>query len=131
MGQRVVSGYSGGGYTERRSNDYQEVGVVHANEWVAPAAMVRANPIVFASLEQARRSGNYHSGVSGFADGGMTSAGSSPAAAVPSMDTELLRRTYELMSELKAALPFPAYLVNSQVNAKQEVNAEIKKIVGK
>ena len=47
------------------------------------------------------------------------------------MDTELLRRTYELMSELKAALPFPAYLVNSQVNAKQEVNAEIKKIVGK
>lgn len=131
MGQRVVSGYSGGGYTERRSNDYQEVGVVHANEWVAPAAMVRANPIVFASLEQARRSGNYHSGVSGFADGGMTSAESSPAAAVPSMDTELLRRTYELMSELKAALPFPAYLVNSQVNAKQEVNAEIKKIVGK
>ena len=56
-GARVATGYSEGGYTKSSANDYQEVGVVHANEWVAPAAMVRANPITFARLESQRRSG--------------------------------------------------------------------------
>lgn len=130
IGQRVATGYSSGGYTDRAPNDYQEVGVVHANEWVAPAAMVRANPVVFASLESARRSGNYHSGIPGFADGGSTSPDMA-AAAVPSADSALLQKTFDLMQELKDSLPWPTYVLLSDINAKQELENLIKRIVGK
>ena len=130
-GSRVPTGYSGGGFTEKRANDYQPVGVVHANEWVAPAAMVRANPLTFATLESMRLSGNYHSGQRGFADGGYTSPAPAAQRANDTGNMELLRGVYELLSELKAALPFPTYLVFSQASAKQEIAADIKKIVGK
>ena len=134
MGQRTVtSGYSEGGYTDRKANDFQEVGVVHANEWVAPAAMVRANPLMFATLESMRKSGNYgNSGIRGFADGGsaqvdaaMTQQGSS------SGNNELLQQLYEVMAGIRASLPLKAYTVLSETNAKQELDATIKKIVGK
>lgn len=128
---RVPTGYSGGGFTEKRANDYQPVGIVHANEWVAPAAMVRANPLTFATLESMRQSGNYRSGAPGFADGGYTTPGPVAQRATSQADLELLKQVYELMRELRDALPFPTYLVFSQASAKQEVMAEIKKIVGK
>ena len=131
VGSRTPTGYSEGGFTEKRANDYQPVGIVHANEWVAPAAMVRANPITFATLESMRLSGNYHSGQRGFADGGYTGPDQAAQRANNSHDMELIRRTYELLTELKEALPFPTYLVFSQASAKQEMAAEIKKIVGK
>lgn len=132
IGQRKATGYSGGGYTEKASNDYQEVGIVHANEWVAPAAMVRANPVMFASLEQMRQSGNYHSSVPGFADGG-TVPGSTSSATQPqgNIDNELLRMVYELFNKLLASLPLKAYLLLSEVNKQQELEATIKSIVGK
>lgn len=134
MGQRTVtSGYSEGGYTDRKANDFQEVGVVHANEWVAPAAMVRANPLMFASLESMRKSGNYgNSGIRGFADGG--SAQVDAAMAQPgssSGNNELLQQLYEVMAGIRASLPLKAYTVLSETNAKQELDATIKKIVGK
>ncbi len=128
---RVPTGYSGGGFTEKRANDYQPVGIVHANEWVAPAAMVRANPLTFATLESMRQSGNYRSGAPGFADGGYTTPGPVAQRATSQADPELLKQVYDLMRELRDALPFPTYLVFSQASAKQEVMAEIKKIVGK
>lgn len=131
VGQRVVTGYSGGGYTEKRPNDYQEVGVVHANEWVAPAAMVRANPVVFASLENIRRSGNYRSGINGFADGGSTTPDGVPAQIQPGVDSELLQQTCTLIQKLLDSLPFPAYVVLSELNAKTELESTIKSIVGK
>ena len=49
-----LRGYSEGGYTGSRRSDKEPVGIVHANEWVAPAAMVRANPVVFRNLERER-----------------------------------------------------------------------------
>lgn len=131
VGQRVATGFSKGGYTEKSSNDFQEVGVVHANEWIAPAAMVRARPVLFASLEQMRRSGNYRSGVAGFADGGQAPGDAPDLAGSASIDNELLRRTCDLMQRILDSLPFPTYLVLSQMNAKQELDATIKSIVGK
>lgn len=131
-GQRIVtSGYSKGGYTDSASNDYQEVGIVHANEWVAPAAMVRANPVMFASLESMRKSGNYQSGVSGYAEGG-TVGNSDTAITTPGrIDNELLQRVYDIMAKLEASLPLKAYTVLSEFNAKQELDATIKSIAGK
>lgn len=127
IGQRVATGYSGGGYTEKRSNDYQEVGVVHANEWIAPAAMVRAYPVTFASLEAVRKSGNYRSGIPGFADGG-SAADSMPVQMPAAADNELLQKACDLMQQLLDALPFPTYMVLSDLNAKQEVVSTIKSV---
>lgn len=130
-GQRVVSGYSEGGYTDHAANDFQEVGVVHANEWVAPAAMVRANPVMFASLEQMRQRGNYRSGAAGYADGGTVAEDQATIAGASSVDNDLLQRVYDIMAKLEASLPLKAYTVLSDINAKQELDATIKSIAGK
>ena len=135
VGERVPTEFSGGGYTARRSNDYEAVGIVHANEWVAPAAMVRANPITFATLENMRRSGNFHSGAAGYADGGTVGVGTAgavaPASALTAEQLELIRQTRDVMQKILDSLPFPAYLVLSQANAVQELDQTIKNIVGK
>ena len=130
VGERVPTEFSDGGYTARRSNDYEAVGIVHANEWVAPAAMVRANPITFATLENMRRSGNFHSGAAGYANGGTVGA-VSPASALTAEQLELIRQTRDVMQKILDSLPFPTYLVLSQANAVQELDRTIKNIVGK
>lgn len=129
-GARVATGYSSGGYTSEGTNDYQEVGVVHANEWVAPASMVRANPIVFRRLEQARRRGTSVSGVAGFADGGMTSPLTPSPAAVSTVDPVILG---QLTSVLQYIIEngIPAYVLLSDLNSKQELSSLFKKISGK
>ncbi len=71
--QRAITGYGEGGFTGNAVSDKQAVGVVHANEWVAPAWMVRENPVVFTSLERYRkRAGHGYGNGVGFADGGYT-----------------------------------------------------------
>ena len=131
VGSRVPTGYSSGGFTTPAGNDYTEVGVVHANEWVAPASMVRANPIVFRRLEQARKRGTSISGIGGFADGGMTSpAASISGVGVSSIDPAILQ-------QLTAVLQYiidngiPAYVLLSELNSKQELQSSIKNIVSK
>lgn len=132
IGARVATGYSSGGYTTEASNDYKPVGVVHANEWVAPASMVRANPVIFRRLEQARKSGKSVSGVSGFADGGMTSA---PSGQI--LPGQSLSLDPALLSQLVAVLQYiidngiPAYVLLSEINSKQELQANMKKLTGK
>lgn len=131
IGARVATGYSGGGYTTEAGNDYQEVGVVHANEWVAPASMVRANPIVFRRLEQARKRGTSVSGVSGFADGGMTTPSSNMVApGLSSMDPALVA---QLVAVLQYIIDngIPAYVLLSEINSQQELQSTMKKITGK
>ena len=66
-GERKITGYAEGGYTPRAASDSTAVGVVHANEYVAPAWMVRRNPVMFANLEQYRQRG--------YAEGGYTGKG--------------------------------------------------------
>lgn len=132
VGERVATGYSGGGFTKSSSDDYEPVGVVHANEWVAPAAMVRANPVQFAELEAIRRSGNYRSGIPGFADGGETSPGTQSVIASPdTIDNALLVKLNELLEQLLASLPIRAYVLLTDINAALDLDAAIKKLVGK
>lgn len=131
IGSRVATGYSSGGYTTEAGNDYKEVGVVHANEWVAPASMVRANPIVFRRLEQARKSGKSISGVPGFADGGMTTPSSNMVApSLASMDPALIA---QLVAVLQYIIDngIPAYVLLSEINSKQELQSNMKKITGR
>lgn len=77
-GTRTITGYSEGGNTPWSASDDTPVGVVHANEWVAPAWMKRREPLLFASLERYRKAGSHgRSGSmsSGFAAGGNTGSG--------------------------------------------------------
>lgn len=74
-GERKMTGYAEGGYTVRSASDRKAAGVVHANEWVAPAWMVRQNPVTFANLERYRKAGSHGRSGSverGFAEGGYT-----------------------------------------------------------
>lgn len=70
------TGYSGGGFTEKAADDNKPAGIVHANEWVAPAPMVRRNPVLFANLEKYRKMGfSSHGRKNGFSEGGFTGSG--------------------------------------------------------
>ena len=124
VAQRTVNGYSTGGYTERAGSDMQEVGVVHANEWVAPASMVRAHPVLFRSLESMRRKERVKSGMPGFADGGMAGEIDSDDVVVSKADLDLLT---VVLNKLLTT-PIRAYVVNSEANAVQELNERIKSI---
>lgn len=128
IGQREVTGYEEGGYTSNAASDSTAVGIVHANEWVAPAAMVRANPVVFARLESARKSMHRKSGLGGFADGGMTAGSLSQGE---KLDNALVSQLIGLLQDLKASMPFKAYVITSEVNKENEFQEAIKKIVGK
>ena len=89
--------------------------------------MVRANPVTFARLESARLSGHYSSGVQGFADGGMTS----PVAAMPAADQELIARLNNLLERLLGSFPLKAYVLTSEINKENELQTKIKQKVGK
>lgn len=130
-GARVATGFSEGGYTGEAANDYQEMGVVHANEWVAPASMVRANPILFRRLEHARKTGRPVSGVGGFADGGMTvpsQVEEVPAAAV--IDPALLASLVQTLNYINQN-GIKAYVVTSELNAKIEMEQSLKNVTGR
>jgi hypothetical protein len=69
---RQIQGFKEGGHTKRKASNNEEVGVVHANEWVAPAWQVQHPtyaPII-ASLERARKNRGLRSDHSGFFTGG-------------------------------------------------------------
>jgi hypothetical protein len=131
-GARVATGFYSGGYTKQASNDYQEVGVVHANEWVAPASMVRSNPILFRRLEMARKTGSHVSGVGGFADGGMTSqGGASPMEqSISQMDPAVLANLTQLLQYI-IDNGIPAYVLLSDINRAQDLQRQMKKITSK
>lgn len=127
-GSFTVDGFHDGGYTGRRQSDRTPVGVVHANEWVAPAAMVRANPVLFASLENSRKA--YVSGSTRreFYNGGHT--GSSPATSAANSDMQEWARG--INAELKdirrvLATPVKAYTLLSESNKQRELQEKFKK----
>ena len=75
-GTRTLTGYDEGGDTPKAASDKTPVGIVHANEWVAPAWMKRREPVLFANLEQYRKTGGrvkLANAMKGFAEGGFTS----------------------------------------------------------
>ena len=67
-----IQGFEEGGYTAKRSKNTEPVGVVHANEWVAPAWQTQhpdyAPTIKW--LEQARKRRGLRSNIDGFYGGG-------------------------------------------------------------
>jgi TP901 family phage tail tape measure protein len=71
---QAIKGFEEGGYTSRASSDKKPVGVVHANEYVVPAPVLR-NPKYAAmveELERARRGYGLRSEPGSFEGGGST-----------------------------------------------------------
>lgn len=101
------TGYSEGGFTARAANDNKPAGIVHANEWVAPAPMVRRNPVLFADLERYRLAGGHGrsgSASSGFAEGGFTGSGSSASDTVMSKMLSTIERLESNIAANTAAI---------------------------
>ena len=122
----VVDGYSEGGYTPRSSDDLKPVGVVHANEWVAPASMLRSYPMLFSGLEKLRQGRTSAVPALPFASGGYT------AAAAPMQDNSYNKALEDVAAALRAvnermSKPIEAYTVLSQLQAKQELQEKHRK----
>lgn len=121
----VVDGYSEGGYTQRGPDDLRPVGVVHANEWVAPASMLRSYPMLFSGLERLRLGRTDRIPALPYASGGYTSAPPDQGAAYSKALEDVaaaLRAVNERMSQ-----PIQAYTVLSQLQAKQELQEKHRK----
>lgn len=121
----VVDGYSEGGYTPRSSDDLTPVGVVHANEWVAPASMLRSYPMLFSGLEKLRQGRTSAVPALPFASGGYT-------AAAPTQDNSYNKALEDVAAALRAvnermSQPLKAYTVLSQLQAKQELQEKHRK----
>ena len=121
----VVDGYSEGGYTPRSSDDLKPVGVVHANEWVAPASMLRSYPMLFSGLEKLRQGRTSAVPALPFASGGYT-------AAAPTQDNSYNKALEDVAAALRAvnermSQPLKAYTVLSQLQAKQELQEKHRK----
>ena len=93
-GSRVPTpGFNDGGFTPVDDDDNTPVGIVHANEWVAPSWMIKKNPVMFARLEQYRQSGHRPETISsGYRDGGYTSQ---PTIVTQQPDLSELNRTLD------------------------------------
>ena len=105
-GTRTMTGYSEGGFTDSASSDAKPVGIVHANEWVAPAPLVRKNPVLFRNLENYRLAsgfGRHGSMGRGFADGGYTSP-ATESAAISAMTVNEI--DWQAMREFNALLRY-------------------------
>jgi len=119
---KAVSGYSGGGFTENSNSDLKPVGIVHANEWVAPASMVRSNPSIFRNLERERvNKYSFQGPPKQFFTGGYASS-----ANRDSNTDQLLQQVIKLLKQM-AESPMPAYMVLDEFNAKQEIKNRFKR----
>lgn len=128
-GTRTVTGYSDGGYTDNAASDNKPVGVVHANEWVAPAWMVREDPVRFADLEHYRRT-KQHSRVrgsgSGFAEGGYTGGGTVQNNIV--IDAKAIGTAVaDAVGDTLAKKPLRSYVVRNDIKEIDDQDARFKK----
>lgn len=118
-----VKGYSDGGFTDKDPSDNIPVGVVHANEWVAPAVMVRSNPLVFAKLEKERQKkySIMSHRANGFASGGYTSDNNKSG--------DINQLFLMMLAEIRALKdkPWKGYVLTSEINAVRDLEDRIKK----
>lgn len=120
---RSVNGFSEGGYTGNGGR-LEVAGVVHRGEYVVPQPELR-DPYVasmVATIESRRRRRTSANALPGFAEGGYTGT-----AAVVGKNTDSLLE--QILAEIRAGNenPIPAYFVLSELYAKQELEARMKK----
>ena len=115
-GSREMTGYAEGGYTE----DHTTVTTVgeRGREWVAPAWMVRKNPVTFSNLERYRKTGSHGRSGSvsrGFADGGFTESASERMAGGMYTTADLEAAVETAIARSMANGAIRAYLVRNDL----------------
>lgn len=133
-GSRVPTpdGFGDGGFTPIDDDDNTPVGIVHANEWVAPSWMIKKSPVMFARLEQYRQSGQRPETISyGYLDGGYTT--SSPITTnQPNFDNVVksIDRLNSIMEKIEKD-GIQSYMVYSQFRDFQNQRERFKKMTSK
>ena len=134
-GSRVPTpdGFSDGGFTPTDDDDNTPVGIVHANEWVAPSWMIKKNPVLFANLEKYRTVGRRPENTSstpGFNGGGYTSSAS--AAQLPNFDNiaQSIDRLNKTMDKIDKE-GIQSYMVYNQFRDFQNQRERFKKMTSK
>lgn len=124
-GNRTMTGYAEGGYTENHTT-VTTVGE-KGREWVAPAWMVRKNPVTFANLEQYRKAGSHGRSGSvsrGFADGGYTEEAGKAVA--PSNQPQLLTEATGLKILAACERDTKAWVALNEIEATQKRKNKFK-----
>ena len=133
-GSRVPTpGFNDGGFTPTDDDDNTPVGIVHANEWVAPSWMIKKNPVLFANLEKYRTVGRRPENTSstpGFNGGGYTSSAS--AAQLPNFDNiaQSIDRLNKTMDKIDKE-GIQSYMVYNQFRDFQNQRERFKKMTSK
>lgn len=121
--QRSVNGFSEGGYTGDGGR-LEVAGVVHRGEYVVPQPEMRDPQVaaMVASIESRRRRRTSINALPGFAEGGYTGM----ASGLGKQTDALLE---QILKEIRVGneTPIPAYFVLSDLYAKQELQAKMKK----
>ena len=121
-GSGAIRGYSEGGYTGDGGR-LEVAGVVHRGEYVVPQPEMRDPQVaaMVASIESRRRRRTSINALPGFAEGGYTGLSGSSR-----QTDDLLDRIYKAI-EAGNNNPIPAYVVLSEINAKQDVIDRFRK----
>ena len=134
-GSRVPTpdGFNDGGFTPTDDDDNTPVGIVHANEWVAPSWMIKKNPVLFANLEKYRTVGRRPetpSSTPGFNGGGYTSSAS--AAQLPNSDNiaQLIDSLNKTLDKINKE-GIQSYMVYDQFRDFQNQRERFKKMTSK
>lgn len=133
-GSRVPTpdGFSDGGFTPTDNDDATPVGIVHANEWVAPSWMLKENPVMFARLEQYRQSGRRPDMTTGgFRDGGFTS---SPSIAAQQPDFSNVAKSLDRLNKIMEKIDkdgIQSFMVYNQYRDFNDQRNRFKKITSK
>ena len=119
IGVREVAEFAEGGFTPKATSDTTPVGIVHANEWVASAAMVRANPVLFQNLDNLRKNNfaNRHPRLSGYADGGFTTT---TVEATTQSNSDILNVLNQIVTILTQGIFVKAYVLLQDIKKNQE-----------
>lgn len=125
-----VGGYQDGGFTPSANSDSKAVGVVHANEYVIPAPLLRSNPIVanFARITESFRTGK------GYESGGLVaqSATNNQQSAISNQQINI--ESPELLAEVKAmrqdivnlrGIIFRGYVVHKDIREMDDLTNEL------
>lgn len=133
-GSRVPTpdGFSDGGFTPTDDDDNTPVGIVHANEWVAPSWMIRKNPVMFARLEQYRQSGHRPEVISGgYRDGGYTTP---PSITAQQPDFSNVSKSLDRLNKIMEKIDkdgIQSFMVYSQYREFIDQRDRFKKITSK
>lgn len=133
-GSRVPTpGFNDGGFTPTDDDDNTPVGIVHANEWVAPSWMIKKNPVLFANLEKYRTVGRRPetpSSTPGFNGGGYTSSAST--AQLPNFDniTQSIDRLNKTLDKIDKE-GIQSYMVYNQFRDFNNQRERFKKMTSK